>query len=75
MKLHVVFGQDGAILGFARVDAATGIQVRPRADEQAGQRAAEVTLPAEYERHDLTAILREFRVDMKGKVPELKPKD
>jgi hypothetical protein len=74
MKLHVVYAEDGAILGVARADAANGIQVRPRADEKAGERAAEVAVPAEYEHHDMAGILRELRVDIKGTAPELKPK-
>lgn len=74
MKLHVVFDKDGEILGVARVDTASPVRVRPKADEQAGHRAAEVDVPAEYHHHDLATICKNLKVDVKGKAPDLKPK-
>jgi hypothetical protein len=74
MKLHVVFNKDGEILGAAHLDAATPVRARPMADEQAGQRAAEVYVPAEYHHYDLAAVCQRLRVDVKGKFPDLKAK-
>jgi hypothetical protein len=74
MKLHVVFDKHGEILGVARADTASPVRVRPKADEQAGHRAADVDVPAEYHDHDLATICQKLKVDVKGNVPQLKPK-
>jgi hypothetical protein len=75
MKLHVVFNKDGEILAAARLDSAAPVRTRPIADEQAGHRAADVYVPAEYRHHDLAAICERLRVDVKGKFPDLKAKE
>jgi hypothetical protein len=75
MKLHVVFNKDGEILGAARLASATGVRARPMADEQAGHRAADVYVPAEYHHYDLAAVCQRLRVDVKGKFPELAAKE
>ena len=75
MKLHVVFDKHGEILGVARADTASPVQARPQANEQAGHRAAEVDVPAEYHRHDLATICKKLKVDVQGHVAALKPKE
>jgi hypothetical protein len=74
MKLHIVFDQKGEILGAARVNGAASVRVRPRPDEKAGQQAAEVFVPAEYQHFDLAAICQRLRVDVQGRFPDLKTK-
>jgi hypothetical protein len=75
MKLHVVFDKNGEILGAARLDTASPIRARPLADEKAGHRASDVYVPAAYQDYDLAAICQRFKVDSKGRFPELKLKD
>jgi hypothetical protein len=75
MKLHVVFNQDGEILGAAQLDGAARVRVRPIADEKAGHRAADVYVAAEYRHWDLAAVCQRLRVDVKGKFPDLKAKE
>jgi hypothetical protein len=75
MKLHLVFNKEGHILGAAQVDGNSRVRARPRADEQAGQRAADVYVPAEYQHYDLAAVLERMRVDVNGRFPELKAKE
>ncbi len=75
MKLHVVFNAKGEILGAARVDTNAPVRARPQADEQAGHRAADVYVPAEYHHYDLAAICQRLKVDVKGKFPDLKAKE
>ena len=75
MKLHVVFDENGNILGAARLDGDALVQARPIADEQAGHRTTEVYVPAEYRHYDLAAVCQRMRVDISGKFPDLKAKD
>jgi hypothetical protein len=75
MRLHVVFNQDGDILGAARLGGDAPVRARPVADEQAGHRAAEVYVPAEFQHFDLAAVCQRLRVDPAGKFPDLKVKD
>jgi hypothetical protein len=75
MRLHVVFNEDGEILGAVILDRTTPVRARPIADEQAGHRAADVYVPAEYQHYDLTAICQRLRVDARGKFPDLKAKE
>lgn len=75
MKLHVVFNQDGEILGAARLDSASSVRVRPLADAQAGHQVATVYVPGEYQHYDLAAVCQRLRVDVKGKFPDLKAKE
>jgi hypothetical protein len=75
MKLHVVFSKDGEILGAALLDGTTPVRARPIADEQAGHRAADVYVPAEYQHYDLAAVCQRLRVDARGKFPDLKAKE
>jgi hypothetical protein len=75
MKLHVVFDKDGEILGAARLNGTASVRARPRADEQAGHRSADVFVPAEYLHYDLAAICQRLKVDVAGKFPDLKAKD
>jgi hypothetical protein len=74
MRLHVVFDSEGEILGAAQLDRVAPVRARPIADEQAGQRAADVYVPAEYQHYDLAAICQRMRVDVRGKFPSLKEK-
>ena len=74
MKLHVVFNQDGEILGAVELGAAP-VSARPMADEKAGHRAADVYVPSEYQHYDLAAVCRRLKVDHKGKFPNLKAKE
>jgi hypothetical protein len=76
MKLHVVFGKDGVILGAAQLDGDAPVRARPMEDEKAGHRAADVYVPAEYRHFDLAGICQRLKVaDVKGKFPTLKAKD
>jgi hypothetical protein len=75
MRLHVVFNEDGEILGAALLDRTTPVRARPIADEQAGHRAADVYVPAEYQHYDLAAVCQRLRVDARGKFPDLKAKE
>ena len=75
MKLHVVYDKNGDIVAAARLNSTAPVQARPNADEKAGHRAAEVSVPAEFQKHDLAAIFQKLRVDVKSKSPELKPKE
>lgn len=79
MKLHVVFNTDGEILAAVQLTSETApqssgprIRVRPIADEQAGQRAADVYVPGEFQHYDLAAIGHRLKVDVAGKFPNLK---
>jgi hypothetical protein len=75
MKLHVVYDKNGDIVAAARLDTTAPVHARPNADEKAGHRAAEVSVPAEYHQYDLAGIFQKLRVDVKSKSPDLKPKD
>jgi hypothetical protein len=75
MKLHVVFGKDGEILGAAQLDGDAPVRARPMGDEKAGHRAADVYVPAEYQHYDLAAVCQRLRVDVRAKFPELKAAD
>jgi hypothetical protein len=82
MKLHVVFNKEGEILGAAQLSSGTAqpnsgprIRARPIADEQAGQRASDVYVPAEFQHYDLAAICQRLKVDVAGKFPNLKAKN
>jgi hypothetical protein len=82
MRLHVVFNKEGEILGAAQLSSGTAqpnsgprLRVRPIADEQAGQRATDVLVPAEFQHYDLAAICERLRVDITGKFPSLKEKN
>jgi hypothetical protein len=75
MKLRVVYSKDGDIVAAARLDTAAPVRVRPNADEQAGHRAADVYVPAEYHHYDLAGVCQKLRVDVKSKFPDLKPKE
>jgi hypothetical protein len=74
MKLHVLFDKNGEILAAAQRDARSPLRASPVPDENAGQRTAEVHVPAEYAHYDLAGVCRRLRVDVKGKLPELKAK-
>jgi hypothetical protein len=74
MRLHVVFDKDGSILGAARLDSTGPLRVRPVADEGAGQQAAEVHVPPEYEHYDLAAVCQRLKVSVKDRFPELTTK-
>jgi hypothetical protein len=74
MRLHVVFDKDGGILAAARSDSTGPLRVRPMADEQAGQQAAEVHVPPEYAHYDLAAVCQRLKVSVKGRFPELTTK-
>ena len=74
MKLHVVFNQDGEILGAVELGAAP-VLARPMADEEAGHRAADVYVPSEYRHYDLAAVCQRLKVDVKAKFPQLKGKE
>jgi hypothetical protein len=73
MRLHVVFDSSGEILAAAHLGSAA-VRARPRADEQAGQQAADIYLPVEYQHYDLGAVCHRLRVDVAGKFPEVKAK-
>jgi len=75
MKLRVVYNKDGDIVAAARLDTAGPVRARPNADEQAGHRAADVYVPAEYHHYDLAGVCQKLRVDLKSKFPDLKPKE
>jgi hypothetical protein len=75
MKLHVVFDREGNIVAAAQVNAAASLRARPLPDEDAGHRAADVYIPVEYGHYDLAGVCERLRVDVKGKFPELKPRD
>jgi len=75
MKLHVVFNKDGEILGAAQLDTEAAVRARPVADEQAGHRAAEVYVPAEYQHYDFAGVCQRMKVDTKAKLPSLKAKE
>jgi hypothetical protein len=74
MRLHVVFNQDGDILGAARLGGDAPVRARPVADEQSGHRAAEAYVPAEYQHYDLAAVCQRLRVDTTGRFADLKAK-
>ena len=73
MRLHVVYNSGGEILAAAHLGSGA-VRVRPIADEQAGQRSAEVYLPVEYHHYDLGTVCHRLRVDVAGKFPEVKSK-
>lgn len=75
MKLYIVHNKDGDILAAARTDTSSPIRVRPQADEQTGQQATEIYVPAAYQHYDLAGICRRLKVDTKGKFAELKLKE
>jgi hypothetical protein len=75
MKLHVVFGQNGHILAAAQISGSSSVRVRPRANEKAGERAADILVPDEYRHFDMAAICERLRVDETGRFPDLKLKD
>jgi hypothetical protein len=72
MKLHVLYDRNGEILAAAQRDDKTALRARPIPDEKAGQRTADVHVPAEYAHYDLAGVCRRLKVDVKGKLPELK---
>ena len=74
MKLHVVYDREGEILGAAQIDPDASLRARPQPNEQAGHRAADVYVPNEYRHYDLPALCQRLRVDVGGKLPDLKPK-
>jgi len=74
MRLHVVFNKNGDILGAAQVDAKSRIRARPIPDENEGHRAAEVDVPKDYQHLDLASVCEKLRVDVKEKLPSLKPR-
>lgn len=74
MKLHVVFEENGRILGAVQLDGPRAVVARPMADEQAGHRFAEVYVPAEYRHYDLAAVCQRMTVDVKGEFPALRTK-
>jgi hypothetical protein len=55
-----------------KVDPDAPVQGRPRVDEQAGHRAADVYLAVGYGHDDRAAVGRRLRVDVRGKFPELR---
>ena len=61
MKLHAVFDNKGHILGAAQLDGNSPVRARPKADEKAGQKAADIYVPAEYQHYDLAAVLERLR--------------
>jgi hypothetical protein len=69
-----VFNEKGNILAAALLDSRGSVRARPVANEQAGQRAAEVDVPAEYADYDVLAVCRRLKVSVEGKFPELKAK-
>jgi hypothetical protein len=75
MRLHVVFDEEGQILGAALIDRSSPVRARPLADEQASHRSADVDVPAEYRHYDLAAVCQRLRVDSGGKFPNLKVKE
>jgi hypothetical protein len=75
MKLHVVYNKDGDIVAAARLDTTAPVRIRPNADEQAGHRAADVYVPAEYHHYDLAGICQKLKVDVKSKSTDLKPRE
>jgi len=75
MKLHVVFNRDGDILGAAHLEADAPVRARPIPDEQAGHRAADVYVPAEYHHLDLAAVCQRLKVDVSGRFPDLKARE
>jgi hypothetical protein len=75
MRLRVVFNEKGNILAAAPLDSRGPVRARPVANEQAGQRAAEVDVPSEYADYDVLAVCRRLRVNVKGKFPELRAKE
>ena len=74
MRLHVVYNKDGEILGAAQLDGDAPVRARPVPDEKAGHRAAEVYVPAEFQHYRLAAVCQRLKVDIKGKLPDLKAK-
>jgi hypothetical protein len=75
MRLHVVFDKNGEILGAVKLGADAPVRARPIADEQSGRRSADVYVPVEYRHYDLVGVCQKLKVDVKGKVPDLKAKD
>ena len=75
MRLHVVFNENGEIVAAARLSGDAPVRARPVADEQAGHRAAETIVPAEYRHYDLAAVCQRLRVDASGTFPDLKARD
>jgi hypothetical protein len=75
MKLHIVFGGDGRILGAAILDGAARVRARPMADGKEGQRAADVYVPVEYQHYDLAALCQRLKVDVEGQFPTLRAKN
>jgi hypothetical protein len=75
MRLHVVFNENGDILGAALLDSVGPIRARPVADERAGQRAADVSVPPEYAHYDVLAVCRRLRVSVEERFPELRAKE
>jgi hypothetical protein len=75
MRLHIVFNENGDILGAARLGGDAPVRARPIADGQAGHRAAEVIVPVEYRHYDLAAVCQRLRVDDAGRFPDLKARD
>jgi hypothetical protein len=75
MKLHVVFNKDGEILAAVQRAPGASVRARPVADEEAGHRAADVYVPAEYRHYDLAAVCQRMRVDVEGKFLDLKAKE
>ena len=64
MKLHVIFNREGEILAAAQLDSDAPVRARPVADEQAGHRAADVYVPAEYQHYGLADLCQRLRVDV-----------
>jgi hypothetical protein len=75
MKLHVVFNNEGEILGAAEVKSGARIRARPIPDKQAGHQATDIYVPADHQHYDLAAICQRLRVDVGGAFPMLKAKD
>jgi hypothetical protein len=75
MRLHVVFNENGDILGAARLGGDAPVRARPIADEPAGHREAEVIVPVEYRHYDLAAVCQRLKVDTAGKFPDLTARD
>lgn len=74
MKVHIVFDEEGGIVAAVKLDSDAPVRARPIADEQAGQRAADVYVPPEYSHYDLAGVCQRLTVDVAGRVPELKAK-
>jgi len=74
MRLHVVFDQSGKILGVAQVSRNSPVRVRPRANEKAGERVAEILVPGEYQHFDVAAICQRLQVEVTARGPDLKLK-